>query len=88
MIGDLLGHNAKGVARAHYIAPLLEARAAALQKLALPDTIRLKGVVVHEDGRTTNDGKVIVLRDRAPRDWLRKRQQNAKRDPSRNKRAT
>lgn len=88
MIGDLLGHKAKGVARAHYIAPLLEARSAALQKLVLPDTLRLKGVVVHADGRTTNDGKVIVLRDRAPRAWLLKRQQAAKRRaPSRNKRA-
>jgi integrase len=83
MIGDLLGHKAKGVARAHYIAPLLEARATALQKLPLPETLRLKGVVVHADGHTTNDGKVIVLRDRAPRDWLRKRKGPTKRAVSR-----
>jgi integrase len=75
MIGDLLGHKAQSVTRAHYIAPLLAVRAQAVSKLQLPDAVQLKGVLVRADAK--REGELIVLRDRKPREWLRKR--NAKR---------
>lgn len=91
MIGDLLGHKAKGVARAHYIAPLLEARLTAVQKLALPEALQLKGVAIHADGSTskgiaTATAKVIPLRGPSHSGAPPKRRVAQKnRVPSRNK---
>lgn len=61
-IGDLLGHKAKTVTRAHYIEAILTARWEVIRKLRLPEKVVLRAHVVDDPGAVKGEkAKVVKL---------------------------
>jgi len=61
-IGDLLGHSAATVTRAHYIEAVLAARWEVIRKLRLPDRVVFRAHVVEDPGAVKGEmAKVVKL---------------------------